>query len=107
MEYSFGALVLTCNLNLTKVLMVFVFCCLDDNIGPVLCEELGLNLQSLPQYLRIQTRKTHSYTCNVIGSLIPDYIWHKDSVSKLGSHVLVESQYVKVKLNVKVILYLY
>ena len=53
---------------------------LDDNTGPVLCQELGLNLQDLEPFKRIQTRLTFAYDCQVIGSLIPNFQWNKDQV---------------------------
>lgn len=50
---------------------------LDDNTGPVLCEDLGLNVQRL-EGARVPTRSTHSFQCNVVTSLVPSYRWWKN-----------------------------
>ena len=54
---------------------------LDDNTGPVLCEDTGLNLEALnPSYIRISTEKSVTFTCTVVGAIPATLSWYKNGV---------------------------
>ena len=57
------------------------FLLIDDNTGPVSCEDKGLNMQSLPDNTRKPTQVTHTFSCNVVSDLQPEqYFWYKNGM---------------------------
>ena len=52
----------------------------DDNTGPVICEDTGLNLERLEAYVRISTEKSVTFTCTVVGGIPAKLSWYKNNV---------------------------
>jgi hypothetical protein len=49
---------------------------IDDNTGPVLCEDFGLNVNNLnPQSVRVRVGQSYTYTCSVLGAITPSFSW--------------------------------
>eukprot|EP00794_Sanderia_malayensis_P015994 gene15994-17605_t len=57
----------------------FTFILIDDNTGPVICEDTGLNLERIvPSFLRIMTEKSVTFSCTVVGTIPATLSWYKD-----------------------------
>ena len=48
----------------------------DNNQGPVLCEDIEINVEVLSTPVRLPTRVLYTYYCNVLASICPDITWY-------------------------------
>ena len=56
-----------------------LFLLIDDNTGPVSCEEKGLIMQRFPDYTRKPTQANHTFPC--VSNLLPEqYFWYKNGI---------------------------
>ncbi len=66
-------------IQLFTLIIIYNSCYSDDNTGPVICEDQGLNMERLvPSDVRISTDKSVTFTCTVVANLPANLNWYRN-----------------------------